>query len=193
MRTKKQYKIKDTTSGLFWIGYGSGFNESGTTYASYELAGRSLANQIGLRHQSLIPFLPHLSIVEYEVVIEEKTSYVAQECMFAYRFSLKLGEKHGYRFQNAHRKMKNLEKENPEKIFRYAIKINHTDFTEFRESLKGLGFSSRNYRKVDEWLFTDNPDVVARTKLLSFAETTIDLEAERQDFSRQETYYKEAE
>ena len=176
---QKHFKIKNKTTGLFWNGYSNSFSENGTTFGTYDEAGSRLASQIKAKFD-IHSWISQSEIVEYEVIIQEKQVHTPKHCVMQLRYHSYLEEQYGRAFFRAYRKVKaDWDESDPHQ---YAIKIPRCDFDEFRASLKSLGFSSRHYKKVDEWIWVKNPDVVVRIKLLGASEEIIPIGKEEENF-----------
>jgi hypothetical protein len=169
---QKQFKIKNTATGLFWNGYSSSFSESGTVFSSYEDAGLRIDSQFKMKYD-VSDWIKTAEVVEYEIIIQEKETQTAKHCVMVYRFHEYLGKQYGVQFLRSYKKIKS--DKSITEPYNYAVNIKNSVFPEFRESLKGLGYSSRHYKKVDEWIWVRDPEVVARIKLLSFDEKIVPI------------------
>lgn len=169
---QKQFKIQNTATGLFWNGYSSSFSESGTTFSSYEDAGNRIESQLKMKH-NMNDWLLNAKVIEYEIIVQERETQTAKHCVMTYRFHEHLKKNYGHNFLRTYKKIRN--DKTITEPFKYAVNIKRDSFKEFRESLKDLGFSSRHYKKVDEWIWVRDPDVVARIKLLNFDETIVPI------------------
>lgn len=176
------YKIKNKTTQQYWTGYGSSFNEKGTEFTSWDNAAHEIRRQARFKYD-ISSWLNDAEIVEYEVSITETNSQRAIHGVQRIAFYEALQKQYGRDFVKHYHKMN----DNPETKGKYhhAIRVPHDHFVEFREALKRLGYSSRNYKKTDSWCWIEKNDVMMRVKLLDFVTHQVDLDAIEETFAKQ--------
>jgi hypothetical protein len=178
----RNYKIKNKTTGQFWTGYGNNFSDRGSDFVTWDAAAYEVRRQIKFGHCSLKSYIAESEIIEYEVAVNEvsTTPLVLAVCR-SLQYE-KLEGKFGRSFVRQFHKLIN----NPEtlKKFKFAIKISESEYTEFRSAMKNLGFSSRHYKKTDEWLWISDEEVMLRAKLLDYVVMAVYLENEEAEYER---------
>jgi len=178
--SKKCYKIKRTDTNQFWSGYGSAFSIGGQTWNTSESAAYSLQQQLSYRHASIKDWLHLAVIVEFEIVTNEIGSFTAKEAILRNRLTAKLRKDYGDQFVKHYVKMQ--QDTTTKNKYKHAVQVYNEDFSEFRETLKGLGYSSRHYKKTDKWLWVEDDEVVLRMKLIEGVSKMVDLAQIEADF-----------
>lgn len=176
------YKIKNKKTQQYWTGYGNSFTEKGAEFTSWDGAAYEIKRQARFKYD-VNSWLNDAEIVEYEVSITEKGSQTAIYGVQRLSFYEALRSKYGRDFLKHYHKLC----ENPETKgkYRHAIYVQSGNFVEFREALKRLGYSSRNYKKTDNWCWIESDDVMMRVKLLDYVIHQIDLTAIEHAFEQQ--------
>lgn len=177
-KNKKIYKVKHNITGLFWDGYGDSFSAKGNKWNSVDAASYDIRKQIRYRATSVNTWINQATVLEYKVFVEETDQVNLKEVLLRDNFHNKLSDAYGSSFIRAYHKI--IKCDADRLTFKYAIQIPHAKYAEFREDLKGLGFSSRHYRKVDTWLWISSDDVMLRVKLLDYCSDVVELGKEEQ-------------
>lgn len=180
---RRIYKIKNKQTAEYWTGYGSNFSDKGTEFTSWDAAAYEIRRQLSFKHASIYGWLTDAEIVEFEVVASETGTRNLVEAVQRSVFYDKLSKKYGKNFLRQYHKICDDPKLKGK--FRHALKVSQTEFTEFREAMKGLGYSSRHYKKTDEWLWVEDDEVVLRAKLLDYVTMAINLVQEENEFQDQ--------
>lgn len=176
---KKLYKVRRTDTGEYWSGYSSMFSKDGEEYHSIEIAANALSSQRSLLHVSIDSWIGVSEIVEYEVVRNERTSSSAIAEVIRYAQYAELAKQHGNDFVNGYKRMLQQPVE-----FDYAFQIWYKEYEEFRITLKGLGHSSRSYKKTGNWIWVNDRDVALKVKLLGSFAKSVELEPIRDEFRK---------
>jgi len=169
---RRYYKVKNKTTEQYWTGYGSKFTDGGAEFTSPEQVGYELRIAVRYHHKSLQNILDDLEVEEFEVsvassgVLDDALYYIVQ----SERDSV-LVTRYGKSFIRNYLKLNKDENFKP----KFAIRIDPANFSKFKETLKGMGYSSRYYKKTDNWIWTDNDDVVVNTKLIGGYEEIVNL------------------
>jgi hypothetical protein len=172
----RNFKIKDTKTGQFWSGYGSAFSDRGSDFASWDAAAYEVNRQIGRHHITVRDWIKDAAIIEYEVSITEVGSEPLIPMVERSKFYERLKKDYGREFiKNYSRFYENKETRGK---YKFAIQVVNSDYAEFRESMKNLGFSSRHYKKTDSWLWIEDEQVMLRAKLLDYVVRAVYLENE---------------
>ncbi len=169
----KQYKIKNKLTGQFWTGYGSKFTDRGTTFTTADSAVYEVKMQYGLKHQSINDWINDVEIVEYEVHTTEIGPHDIKKLMLRNIYMESLTSQYGKYFTRTYYKA--IPTLDDRLKYRHVVEVENDSYSEFRETLKRLGYSSRHYKKVDTWLWISDDDVMARIKLLDYCKNTINL------------------
>lgn len=162
MKCSSLYKIKKKGGTEFWSGYSSSFSRVGASFTSMALAARALKDQLSLRHHSIADWVDDAEIVEYEVTTTEAGSSSAKDAIIKYTFMATIENQYDRGFIKAYNRICS----NPTTRNKYNFAIKVTRYEEFREALKTLGYSSRNYKKMDYWLWFESEDIAVAVKLL---------------------------
>jgi hypothetical protein len=166
-RTSRIFKVKHKETGKYWQGYGSNFSVSGKEFRS----ALDAARQIDLaRIRTSVPGqqLKDLVLIEeFEREVTKSTEPIqtieTDDALAVVRAYDHVHKKYGYSFCCLWRKVTTQPKF---KDAKYLVKVDQ-DYEEFRERLKGLGYSSRHYTKQKDWIILFDDDVAMRVKLLS--------------------------
>lgn len=163
----RYYKIKKNDELLFWSGHGSHFSKKGTTFNSLEDIGIALTIQITSwgRHKEITDILTDTTVQEFEISVNNMGSFPIENTIALSELYIEIKADNGIAFLQGFKRIVN----DPTIVhnFRFATKINPDSYVEFRKSLKDLGFSSRHFKKIGNWIWYDSSDLGARIKLLS--------------------------
>lgn len=174
------YKVKKKDTGEFWSGYSSAFSANGITFNSEGEAGYELRKQLSLRHNSIKDWIEQAEIVEYEITTTEVGASSAMTAVLRHQFYEQVIKKHGKSFVKHYSKLQS-DPETRDK-YKFAIEVNPTTYTDFRDRLKALGFSSRHYKKLEHWIWIENDEVVATAKMLDGHKQIVDLTALQSEY-----------
>jgi hypothetical protein len=169
----RYYKIKNTKTAEFWTGYSTQFSKRGAEYKSIEDAGTAIAAQLKLKHSSIQDWLPHSEVVEFEVIIKEQLSFASNDAIKLSTLYLALQREHGTDFLAGFKKM--TRDPSPVPDLKYAVEIIRNQYDDFTSTLKGLGFSSRTFKKVGSWIWFGCDDLGIRIKLIGGHTKFVDL------------------
>lgn len=169
----RYYKIKNTKTAEFWTGYSTQFSKKGAEYKSIEDAGAAIASQLKLKHSSIQDWLPHSEVVEFEVIIKEQLSFTSNDAIKLSKLYVDLYREHGTDFLAGFKKMTRVPSPVPD--LKYAVEIIPREYDDFTSTLKGLGFSSRTFKKVGSWIWFGSDDLGIRIKLISGYTKFVDL------------------
>lgn len=165
---KRLFKVKSNTTGFHWEGQGSKFGRKGKYFSSAIEAARGLHYTqirpgLGTTYKSYTDFINDLVIEELHPDYYTKIqSFPATDAIEAYKLQTSIIGKYGYTFLCTWLKIASKPEYQGGK---YLIRITD-DYVEFRERLKGLGYSSRAYKKLGEWILVFDDDVAMRIKLI---------------------------
>lgn len=160
--SSRVFKVKHKETGEYWQGYGSNFSAKGKEFNSALIAAR----QIDIaRIRTPVPGQQLKDLVDIEEV--SHTSEALQviptdEALDVMRVHDYVREKHGYSFFCLWHKVATQKKYYGAK---YLVLVKK-NYDEFRERLKGLGYSSRHYSKIKDWLIIYDNEVAMRIKLI---------------------------
>jgi hypothetical protein len=161
--SSRVFKVKHKETGKYWQGYGSNFSTTGKEFSSALLAAR----QVDItRIRTSIPGQQLKDLV----VIEELSPTVTQplqtipteEALAVMKVHDHVRLKYGYSFFCLWHKIISREKYEGAK---YLVQVK-TNYEDFRDRLKGLGYSSRHFAKIKDWLIIYDNDVAMRIKLI---------------------------
>jgi hypothetical protein len=182
------YKIQEKTSKHFWTGYGLTLSEtSGCQFANKAAAVRSLHHAIryqqrykavGNNNRISLNSYSNWEIVEYLIIVKENSTVPAVDAVFEYAFLCSMDNRHGGGFAAryaAATKDQTID-------IKYAVSVLKTNFIDLREDLKGLGYSSRHYKKTGNWLWISDPEVMLRMQLLPYISLAINIDDAREQF-----------
>jgi hypothetical protein len=157
------YKIKKADSHEYWTGYSSAFSKNGVSYHSLEDAGAAIAAQLKNSKTGIAVWAQTAQVIAFKVEVNAVCSYQLTSTIELSRHYDKMRKDHGVSFIYA---FKLLCKRFPKPDFKYAVQIHQSNYKEFRETMKGLGFSSRAYKKIGDWIFFSDDDFCVRVKLV---------------------------
>lgn len=172
--SSRVFKVKHKETGKYWQGYGSNFSAKGKEFISALVAAR----QIDIaRIRTTIPGQQLKNLVVIEELSTGQSPEVIQtidtdEALGVMRVHDHVRDKYGYSFFCIWHKVVTLEKY---KGAKYLVQVKK-DFDDFRERLKGLGYSSRHYSKIKEWLIIYDDDVAMPIKLIEGYDQFIKLD-----------------
>lgn len=169
----RYYKIKNTKTAEFWTGYSTQFSKKGAEYKSIEDAGAAIASQLKLKHSSIQDWLPHSEVVEFEIIIKEQLSFSSNDAIKLSKLYVDLYREHGTDFLAGFKKM--TRNPSPAPDLKYAVEIIRSEYDDFTSTLKGLGFSSRTFKKVGSWIWFGSDDLGIRIKLIGGHTKFVDL------------------
>jgi hypothetical protein len=173
---KHIYKIQNTKTLLFWSGVCSSFNSQGKKFNSVH----SAAYSININQYLDPAIILDCQVVKFQVelTVQEKTSlqYAVQRVSFYQRLTQSYG-------RDFSRSLCNLEKSGTVE-FKYAVSIPPQKISLFQKQMKDLGFSSRCYRKVDNWLWISGNDVLLSIKMLDHHTNIVYLKDEEVEFNK---------
>jgi hypothetical protein len=172
--SKRVFKVKHKNTGEYWQGYGSKFSKIGKEFSSALAAARD----ISITHiRTDVPGqqLKDLVIIEEVSKVKEKQplqTIPTEEALAVVEVHDAVRAKYGYSFFCMWHKVVSEKRYEGAK---YIVKVKDGDYEDFRESLKGLGFSSRHFSKQKDWLIIYDDDVAMRMKLLDRHEMFVAL------------------
>jgi len=157
------FKVKHKEIGTYWQGYGSNFASKGKEFPSALIAAR----QISMARIRAMPSGQQLwDIVVIEEISPESFQPLqiiptedALAVMYVHDF---IRDKYGYSFFCLWQKVVTNKKYDGAK---YLVHVKH-NYEDFRERLKGLGYSSRHFAKIKDWLIIYDDEVAMRIKLI---------------------------
>lgn len=179
----RTYKIKNKTTAQFWTGYGSSFTDKGAEWASWDSAAYEIRRQLRLKHSSINAWLNDAEIVEYEVLVNELGTQSLTRAVMRSAFYDRMSKKYGATFTKHYHKLQ--ENETTRGKYKYAIDVRRSEFSEFRVAMKNLGYSSRHYKKTDNWLWIEDEEVMLRAKLLNNVVQSVNIAVEEDEFEQQ--------
>jgi hypothetical protein len=162
--SSRVFKVKHKETGKYWQGYGSNYSTKGKEFTSALIAAR----QIDItRIRTSIPGQQLKDLVEIEEIsttvdANPIQTIPAEEALAVMQVHDHVREKYGYSFFCLWHKVATQTKYEGAK---YLVKVK-TDYETFRERLKGLGYSSRHFSKIKDWLVIYDNDVAMRIKLI---------------------------
>lgn len=169
----RHYKIKNTKTAEFWTGYSTQFSKRGAEYKTMEDAGAAIAAQLKLRHSSIQDWLPFSEVVEFEVIVKQNVAYKSADAIKLSKLYSSMFADHGSDFLNGFKKM--TREPAPVPDLKYAVEVFRSEYDEFASTLKGLGFSSRTFKKVGRWIWFSSDDLGIRIKLIGGHSKFVDL------------------
>lgn len=168
------YKIKKSDSPEYWTGYSSTFSKNGVAYRTLEDAGAAIQAQLKNSRNGIKTWVDDAQVIAFEVVTNVICSYTLVNSVELSKMFDSMQKDHGRNFLNG---FKHVILKHPDLEFKYAAQIPASEFTSFRDQMKALGFSSRHYRKHQDWIYFSDDDLCLRVKLVSIHTKFVNLEA----------------
>ena len=157
------YKIKKFASSEYWTGYSSQFSKNGVAYQSLEDAGAAIQAQLKNSRNGIKTWADDAQVIAFEVVTNVICSYELVSTIELAKLYESMRKDHGTSFIYG---FKQLLKRDKDHAFKYAAQIPLSEYAAFRTTMRDLGFSSRNYKKVGDWIFFSDDDLCMRVKLV---------------------------
>lgn len=157
------YKIKKADSKEYWTGYSSVFSKNGVAYTTLEDAGAAIQAQLKNSKTGIAVWSQTAQVIAFKVEINAVCSYQLTSTITLAKYYERLKTDYGISFVAA---FKLLSGRSIESQHKYAVRIQAQKYPEFRSLLKSLGYSSRAYKKLGDWIFFSDDDVCVRVKLI---------------------------
>ena len=157
------YKIKKSDSTEYWTGYSSVFSKNGVAYQTLEDAGAAIQAQLKNSRTGIAKWAQTAQVIAFKVETNVVCSYQLTATIELAKHLDKLRSDYGTSFVYG---FKLLCKRYSEPDFKYAVQIRPSEYKDFRETMKGLGYSSRIYKKIGDWIFFSDDDFCVRVKLV---------------------------
>lgn len=157
------YKIKKSDSKEYWTGYSSQFSKNGVAYQSLEDAGAAIQVQLNNSRNGIRDWADTAQVIAFEVITNAICAYDLTSTVELSRLYDSMRKDNGTSFIYG---FKQILKRDRDHAFKYAAQIPVGDYASFRATMRHLGFSSRHYKKVGDWIFFTDDDLCMRVKLV---------------------------
>jgi hypothetical protein len=168
------YKIKKSDSNEYWTGYSSQFSTNGIAYRSLEDVGTAINAQLSNKRAGIHKWIDTAQVIAFEVITRVVCAYDPVATVELSKLLASMQKDYGRNFVTG---FKQLANRNSEYQFKYAAQIPPSEYASFRETMKTLGFSSRHYRKYNDWIFFTDDDLCMRVKLVGTHTKFVNMDA----------------